>query len=118
MPGEVVYDVKEVLARIEGKLDTLSAHLGAEVSLVRERVAAVEQRLELQGEANRVRAATYDALVADVGRLKEASVSEEAVQDYRNSLAVQRRWLIGLAVTVAGLLVSVLALVLARIATF
>lgn len=111
----VQYDLHDVLGRIEKKVDDLSSHVRHETAVLSERVGRVESRIDVELALGQPRIAQFTRMIEDVEELKKGSVSREAIQHYKERMDSARHWIVGLAVTSAGLVVSVASLILAKL---
>lgn len=114
-PLVVEYDVKTLFEGIHKDIDSFRAEFRATISEirqevrqdighVRDRVSKTEQRLDAWDTINRDRMSAFDTMHRTVNDLQRGKVGQEAVAHYK-------RWLIGLGVAVAGLVISVAALI-------
>lgn len=89
---KVTYTVKELLNRIDGKLDNMALAMAqkaeqSHVDKLEQRIEMLESDKRANAELGKLYLAEWDTVKADVKHLKEGSITQKSVDRYR-------RWLI------------------------
>lgn len=96
----VTFTVKELLNRIDGKLDTMAIAIqqkadAAEVERLKGQLQSVQGQIESWREQAQTARAEWQQMKGDIKTLQNSELSENSVQSYR-------RWLIVTALTAIG----------------
>lgn len=94
----IEYDVKELLSRIEEKLDDFRREFRDEHGNLRERVTKVEEQMAVWHTLGQDRLQVWEHMRADVEELKRNKVGVDAVARYRKAI-----WALGIGLAGVGI---------------